>query len=236
MIHLQNVSFNYQRQEVIQNLTLTFPIGQIIGIAGENGSGKSTLLKMIAGIQRPRKGTITIHKASLSRLNAVDVAYLPDMDLFYSFYTAKELFAFYASQFPDFSVEKAMEVAEYLEVNVNVKLKKLSKGNRGRAKMAATLGRNTPYYVMDEPFSGLDPIVRESLIKGLIRYTNVETQSIILSTHELHEVEPILDQLIVLKDGKVIAQDELEAIRFNTNQDAVSWMKNVTKEKVTVNE
>lgn len=236
MIHLQNVSFNYQRQEVIQDLTLTFPIGQIIGIAGENGSGKSTLLKMIAGIQRPRKGTITIRNASLSRLNAVDVAYLPDMDLFYSFYTGKELFAFYASQFPDFSVEKAMEVAEYLEVNVNVKLKKLSKGNRGRAKMAATLGRNTPYYVMDEPFSGLDPIVRESLIKGLIRYTNVETQSIILSTHELHEVEPILDQLIVLKDGKVIAQDELEAIRFNTNQDAVSWMKNVTKEKVKVNE
>lgn len=232
MIQLQHVSFKYQRQEVLTDISLSFPLGQTIGIAGENGSGKSTLLKIIAGIQRPRKGTISIHKESLSRIHATDIAYLPDIDLFYSFYTTKELFAFYASQFDDFSIEKAMEVANFLEVNVDVKLKKLSKGNRGRAKMAATLGRNTPYYVMDEPFSGLDPIVREALIKGLIRFTNVEEQSIILSTHELHEVEPILDELIILKDGKVIAQDELETIRFETNQDAVSWMKNVTKEKV----
>lgn len=232
MIQLQHVSFNYQRREVLKDISLTFPLGTTIGIAGENGSGKSTLLKIIAGIQRPRKGTISIHKESLSRIHATDIAYLPDTDLFYSFYTTKELFAFYASQFEDFTIEKALEVANFLEVDVDVKLKKLSKGNRGRAKMAATLGRNTSYYVMDEPFSGLDPIVRESLIKGLIRYTNIEEQSIILSTHELHEVEPILDQLIVLKDGKVIAQDELETIRFYTNQDAVSWMKNVTKEKV----
>ncbi|MER2079165.1 ABC transporter ATP-binding protein [Psychrobacillus psychrotolerans] len=232
MIQLQHVSYNYQRQEVLKDISLSFPIGQIIGIAGENGSGKSTLLKIIAGIQRPRKGTISLYNESLSRRHAADIAYLPDMDLFYSFYTTKELYTFYASQFSDFSIHKALEVANFLEVDVDVKLKKLSKGNRGRAKMAATLGRNTAYYVMDEPFSGLDPIVRESLIKGLIRYTNMEEQSIILSTHELHEVEPILDQLIVLKQGKVIAQDDLETIRFETNQDAVSWMKYVTKEKV----
>jgi len=232
MIQLQHVAYNYQRQEVLKDISLSFPIGQIIGIAGENGSGKSTLLKIIAGIQRPKKGTISLHKESLSRRHADIIAYLPDMDLFYSFYTTKELFAFYASQFSDFSIHKALEVANFLEVDVNVKLKKLSKGNRGRAKMAATLGRNTAYYVMDEPFSGLDPIVRESLLKGLIRYTNMEEQSIILSTHELHEVEPILDQLIVLKQGEVIAQDDLETIRFETNQDAVSWMKYVTKEKV----
>lgn len=232
MIQLQHVSFNYQRQEVLSDISLLFPLGQTIGIAGENGSGKSTLLKIIAGIQRPRKGTISIHNESLTRIHANDIAYLPDTDLFYSFYTTNELITFYASQFKDFSMQKALEVANFLEVDVNVKLKKLSKGNRGRAKMAATLGRNTSYYVMDEPFSGLDPIVRESLIKGLIQYVNMEEQSIILSTHELHDVEPILDQLIVLKQGKVIAQDELETIRFETNQDAVSWMKNVTKEKV----
>lgn len=232
MIQLQHVSFNYQRQEVLRDISLSFPLGQTIGVAGENGSGKSTLLKIIAGIQRPRKGTISINKESLSRVHSTDIAYLPDTDLFYSFYTTKELFEFYATQFQDFSLQKALEVANFLEVDIHVKLKKLSKGNRGRAKMAATLGRNTSYYVMDEPFSGLDPIVRESLIKGLIRFTNVEEQSIILSTHELHEVEPILDQLIVLKEGRVMAQEELETIRFETNQDAVSWMKNITKEKV----
>src|SRR4051794_3522193 len=104
MIQLKDVSFNYQRKEVLKGISLSFPLGQTIGIAGENGSGKSTLLKIIAGIQRPRKGTISIHKESLSRKHSADIAYLPDTDLFYSFYTTKELFAFYASQFADFSI------------------------------------------------------------------------------------------------------------------------------------
>ncbi len=65
--------------------------------------------------------------------------------------------------------------------------------------MAVTLGREVSYYLMDEPFAGLDPIVRESLIKGLFQFTDVETQTILLSTHELYEVEPILDQIILLQ-------------------------------------
>ena len=92
-------------------------------------------------------------------------------------------------------------------------------------KMAVTLGREVPYYVMDEPFSGLDPIVREQLIKGLIQFTDIEHQTILLSTHELYEVEPILDQIILLQNGSIIAHEEVETIRDMSNKDAVQWMK-----------
>jgi len=92
-------------------------------------------------------------------------------------------------------------------------------------KMAATLGREVPYYIMDEPFAGLDPIVREQLIKGLIQFTDIENQTILLSTHELYEVEPILDQIILLQAGSIMAYENVETLRDVANKDAVEWMK-----------
>ncbi|MEO4054715.1 ABC transporter ATP-binding protein [Solibacillus sp. CAU 1738] len=232
MLQLSDVSFRYNNKPLLESLSVELPIGQIIGLVGENGSGKSTLLKLIAGILRPTNGEITVNGMTVTRRSADQIAYLPDTDLFYEFYTAEEVFRFYESQFRDFSYDKACIIAQYLDIDKNVKLKNLSKGNRGRVKMAATLGRDVPFYLMDEPFSGLDPMVRESLIKGLIRFTDVETQTILLSTHEVHEVEPILDQILLLKSGRIYAQEDVESIRDLHNQNAVQWMKSIYNERV----
>ncbi|MGE7090516.1 ATP-binding cassette domain-containing protein [Lysinibacillus sp. NPDC048646] len=225
MLQLSNVSFRYLKKPIIQDVTFSFPIGQIIGLVGENGSGKSTLLKVLTGLLLPSKGEVLLNGQSVTRRSADQIAYLPDTDLFFDFYTGEQLFQHYASQFEDFSYDKACIVAEFLLVDKESKLRNLSKGNRGRMKMAATLGREVPYYVMDEPFAGLDPIVREELIKGLIQFTDIEHQTIILSTHELYEVEPILDQIILLQNGSILAHDEVETIRDVTNKDALQWMK-----------
>ncbi|MGE8035897.1 ATP-binding cassette domain-containing protein [Lysinibacillus sp. NPDC093692] len=225
MLQLSNVSFRYMKKPILQDVSFSIPVGQIIGLVGENGSGKSTLLKVLAGLLRPTSGEVLLNGTSVTRRSADEIAYLPDIDLFFDFYTGEQLFQHYASQFEDFSYDKACIVAEFLQVDKNVKLRQLSKGNRGRMKMAATLGREVPFYLMDEPFSGLDPIVREQLIKGLIQFTDIEHQTILLSTHELYEVEPILDQIILLQNGSIIAQEEVEMIRDVSNKDAVQWMK-----------
>ncbi|MFJ7981656.1 ATP-binding cassette domain-containing protein [Lysinibacillus xylanilyticus] len=225
MLQLSNVSFRYMKKPILQDVSFSFPVGQIIGLVGENGSGKSTLLKVLAGLLRPSSGEVLLNGMPVTRRSADKIAYLPDIDLFFDFYTGEQLFQHYASQFEDFSYDKACIVAEFLQVDKNVKLRQLSKGNRGRMKMAATLGREVPFYLMDEPFSGLDPIVREQLIKGLIQFTDIEHQTILLSTHELYEVEPILDQIILLQNGSIIAHEEVETIRDVSNKDAVQWMK-----------
>ncbi|MEY9974142.1 ABC-2 type transport system ATP-binding protein [Lysinibacillus sp. RC46] len=225
MLQLSNVSFRYMKKPILQDVSFSFPVGQIIGLVGENGSGKSTLLKVLAGLLRPSSGEVLLNGTPVTRRSADKIAYLPDIDLFFDFYTGEQLFQHYASQFKDFSYDKACIVAEFLQVDKSVKLRQLSKGNRGRMKMAATLGREVPYYLMDEPFSGLDPIVREQLIKGLIQFTDIEHQTILLSTHELYEVEPILDQIILLQNGSIIAHEEVETIRDVSNKDAVQWMK-----------
>lgn len=225
MLQLSNVSFRYMKKPILQDVSFSFPVGQIIGLVGENGSGKSTLLKVLAGLLCPSSGEVLLNGTPVTRRSADKIAYLPDIDLFFDFYTGEQLFQHYASQFEDFSYDKACIVAEFLQVDKNAKLRQLSKGNRGRMKMAATLGREVPFYLMDEPFSGLDPIVREQLIKGLIQFTDIEHQTILLSTHELYEVEPILDQIILLQNGSIIAHEEVETIRDVTNKDAVQWMK-----------
>ncbi|GEK34777.1 ATP-binding cassette domain-containing protein [Kurthia sibirica] len=225
MISMTNVSYKILNKAILNTINLNIPVGKIIGLAGENGAGKSTLLRLMAGIIQADQGSILLDGQRLTHQNATSIAFLPDTDDFYPYFSGRHLFQFYQSQFADFNIAKANEIAAFLEVNLQQKISTFSKGQRGRLKMAVTLGREVPYYFMDEPFSGLDPMVRESLIKGLIKYTDAETQTIVLSTHELYEVEPILDALLLLKDSKVIAFDTLEEIREEWQQDAVSWMK-----------
>ena len=231
-MHLQDVSFRYKHVDVLKDITLAIPRGQMIGIIGENGSGKSTLLKLMAGLLVPTAGLITLDGNQVTRRLTDKIAYQPDIDLFYENYTGEQVFQFYKEQFDDFSSDKAHIIASYLQVSTTEKLKKLSKGNRGRLKMAATLGRETPFYILDEPFAGLDPLAREVLIKGLVRFVDLENQTIILSTHEVNEVEPVLDQVILLRNGQVRAMEELELIRDERGEDAVQWMKSLYEKQV----
>lgn len=229
MIQITNAQKRFGAKRALDGLDLTLDPGKIIGIAGENGSGKSTLLKCIAGVGHLARGTIEIDGRPADRKQAAFLAYSPDVDLFYPYFTVKELFAFYGSQYADFNPEKALEVLDYLKVPLSLKMRSLSKGNRGRAKMAVTLGREARYYLMDEPFSGMDPMVRADLVKGLITFTDLERQTLILSTHEIRDVETLLDELVVLQAGKVLAHRSLEEVREETGMDSVAWMTQLSK-------
>lgn len=224
MIELQQVAKSYGRTTAIESLSLELPIGKVIGIIGENGSGKTTLLKLIAGLITPTSGRATYDGESVMRKIARDVAYMPDVDQFFPYFTVQQLFSYYESQFEDFQMMKAKELAQFLNVSIDAKMKDLSKGNRGRAKIAATLGRDTTYYVLDEPFSGLDPMVRADIAKGLIQFTDMERQTVILSTHEIKETEPLLDEVVVLQGGKILAHEDVDHIRDRYGVDTTSWM------------
>ncbi|WP_413363575.1 ATP-binding cassette domain-containing protein [Lysinibacillus sp. 3P01SB] len=232
MLQLENVLFKYRKKTIVNDVSFTIPTGQIIGVIGENGCGKSTLLQLMAGLLRPNNGLIQLGGREVTRRSADKIAYSPDIDLFYESYTGEQVFRFYSEQFADFSLEKAHIIAKHLEAQTTVKLGKLSKGNRARIKMAATLGREASLYLLDEPFAGLDPLARESLIKALIRFIDMENQSVVLSTHEVNEVEPILDQVILLRDGRLTAMEEMELIRDERNEDAVEWMKSLYEKQV----
>ncbi|MDV2884223.1 ABC transporter ATP-binding protein [Alkalihalophilus pseudofirmus] len=230
MITFNNVSKKYMTKTALKDINIELNKGKIIGLVGENGSGKSTTLKLIAGLIQPSKGSVIVNGKKADRRIAKDVTYLSELDEYYSFYNVGQTIEFYASQFPDFNIVKAEEIREFMKLDKNTKLKHLSKGNRGRLKLILTLSRDVPVILLDEPFSGLDPMVRDSIVQGLISFVDLEKQIILITTHEIKEVEMILDEVIAIKDGQFIGHHNVEDLRYTQNMSIVEWMKTLYNE------
>jgi ABC-2 type transport system ATP-binding protein len=225
VIQMTNVTKLYMKQTAIKNINLTLPIGRIIGIVGENGSGKSTLLKLIAGLSLPTSGEVTVNGETANRRISRIVSYLSELDAYYSIFTVKEAMDYQASQFIDFNMAKAEEIMRFMQLEPHIKIKTLSKGNRGRLKIVLTLAREVPYILMDEPLSGLDPMVRESIVKGMIYYVDLETQTLIMTSHEITEIESILDCFIAIREGSLLKMADVEELHTSEGLGIKDWMK-----------
>ena len=199
IVQLNQVSKRFPGTEALRGMNLDVPRGKIVGIIGPNGSGKSTTLKLIAGLMQPDRGTVTVDGEKVSRLISRKVAFLHESDHLYRSYRIKELIEFYNQMYDDFDTAKAYQMLDFLELDPNRKISALSKGNAMRVKLVLTLSRNAPLILLDEPLSGLDPMVRESIIKGLISFLDMDAQTVILTTHEVEEVEPLLDMVAAIR-------------------------------------
>jgi ABC-2 type transport system ATP-binding protein len=225
VIEMTNVSKTYKKRSAIKNISLSLPLGKVIGIVGENGSGKSTLLKLFAGLAYPTTGSVTVNGEIADRRIGKFVSYLSENDSFYPFFTVREALAFQASQFQDFNLAKAEEIAKSMQLVPDDKIKDLSLGNRGRLKIALTLAREVPYILMDEPLSGLDPMVRQSIVKGMISYVDLESQTLVMTSHEIAEIESILDSFIAIKDGTLIRMTDVAELHESEGLGITEWMK-----------
>ncbi len=230
MLNFSNVTKKYMNHTALNDIHLSLEKGKIIGIIGENGSGKSTILKLAAGLIQPTSGSVTLDSNEITRRSSEHIAYLSELDAYYSFYTVQETIDFYATQFKDFNRTKANEIMNFMGLDPKKKVKNLSKGTRGRLKMLLVLSRNVPVILMDEPLSGLDPMAREAIVRGLISFIDIENQIVVITTHELKDIETILDIVIVLKNGKILEIAEVENIREKENMDLVQWLKKIYKE------
>lgn len=227
MITFEHVTKKYGRDVALNNVSFSLEAGKVYGLVGPNGSGKSTTLKMIAGLVRPTSGTVKVNGLRCDRKICRQVAYLTELDTFYPSFTVKDMIDFSASQFSDFQMDRAIELLSFMKLDETKSLKQLSKGNRGRLKLVITLARNTDVLLLDEPFSGLDPLVRESIVKGLISFLDFERQTVIIATHEINEIEPLLEEVLAIHDGKIIAQEQVEQLREREGLSVLDWMKQI---------
>lgn len=225
ILKFTNVTKKYLGQVALNNISFELPRGKIVALVGPNGSGKSTILKLAAGLTRPTQGSVTVRNKVANRRIAKEVAYLSESDFLYPFFTVGETLKFNAGLFADFDMRKAGEILSFMQLEPDKKVKHLSKGNRGRLKILLALSRRAPLILMDEPLSGLDPLVRDSIIKSMISHLDIQEQTVFLSTHEVSEVEPILDFVISLSEGQIIGIEEVENIRERHGLSLVDWMK-----------
>ncbi|MFT8872820.1 MAG: ABC transporter ATP-binding protein [Sporolactobacillus sp.] len=224
MIQFEGVSKRYVHKQGLSEFTFQFESGHIIGVIGENGSGKSTLLKLAAGLLMPSKGHVLVDGERAKRRCSDKVAYLSELDGCYSFLTVAGTVDFHAATFAGFDRRKAEEMLDFMQLGRTQKVCSLSKGSRGRLKIVLALSRRVPYVLMDEPLSGLDPLVRQSIIRGLISFVDLRRQALILTTHELADIEPVLDTVILIKKGRLLAARNIDDVRREECLNLTDWM------------
>lgn len=224
-IKIEHVSKKYGRHTAVNDVSITLSSGRIYGLIGPNGSGKSTTLKMMAGLLFPTSGFVKVDEEQVTREMVRQTAYLTELDMFYPHFTVKDMVNFYQLQFPDFQIEQAYKLLNEMQLNPEKKIKKLSKGNRGRLKIVLALARRADVILLDEPFSGLDPMVRDSIVNSLVSYIDFEQQIVVIATHEIDEIETLLDEVIILANGEKVAQREVEDIREQEGMSVLQWFK-----------
>lgn len=227
LVKMENISKKYKFSYALKSVNLTIPKGGIIGLIGANGSGKSTLLKLIAGLIRPSSGDLFVLGQKTSRLTSTHVAFSSDEQSIYDFFTVDEALIFSNSVFPDFDLSRAKEMLHELRLEPEKRVKQLSKGNKGKLKIIITLARDVPLMLLDEPLSGLDPLVREDILKILARYVELQEKTLMISTHEVSEVEPLLDHVLFLKEGELHLAANVEELRAERGQSVLETMKEV---------
>ncbi len=226
MIDIINLSKKYGKVQALDDVSFQIKEGKIIGIFGINGVGKSTILKSIAGVIKPDKGKILIDGEEINHKLYNKIAFIPDVDTYFPHLTIKESFAFMKEFYINWDEEKAYNMLKIFNLTDDQIISNLSKGNRARVKIILGFAQNAKYILLDEPFSGIDIFKREEFIKAMVEYIS-PNQSIIITTHEIAEIEEIVEEVIILHDGKLAFNFNVEEVRQNENKSIVDKMREV---------
>lgn len=224
MIEFKNVSKSFGSTVALNDVSLVFPRGKIIGLFGPNGAGKSTSIKLIMGLNRPDRGEVRVDGENPQNKKQ-DMAYLPEIDHLYPWMNIAQAADFTRTFYADWDEAKYRELIKFLNLQEDMKISKISKGQRAKTKLLLTVSRRAPYLLMDEPLSGIDILTREEIINTLIRDFREGEQTIIISTHEIAEVESLVDEVIFLDRGKVKISGNAEDLRVERNMSLVELMK-----------
>ena len=206
MIEIRNLDFSYKKTPVFSNINLSFPEGAIYGLLGENGVGKTTLLKLICGLQRPTVGNCTVDgMTSHDRLPEMlqRVVLLPDEVSLPDNATPQRYVDELAPFYPKFSQGTFLHLMQELEVEPDRKFKEMSFGQQKKSLIAASLSLGTDYILLDEPTNGLD-IPSKSQFRSILSKIADEGKTIIISTHQVKDVENLIDPIVILSHNAVL--------------------------------
>ena len=196
-----NLKKTYKRgTPVLQNLNLSLSAGKIVGLLGPNGCGKSTLMKLVSGLLVPDSGKILICGEEQSERTNALVSYLPERTYFTPSMRVSELIHFFEEFYEDFDTACATRMIEDMGISPTDRLKHLSKGNKEKVQLILVMARRAKLYLLDEPIAGVDPAARDYILQTIIGNYNPDA-CVVITTHLIHDVEPILEEFAFMGYG-----------------------------------
>lgn len=225
MINIKNIRKSFEDMEAVKNVSLHINKGSIYGLLGSNGAGKTTLLKILAGIYRQDSGEIQIDNVSVFENIGIKqkIIFLPDTLFFFSQYTIKQMADYYRSLFPSWNEERYQRLAEVFPIEQNKKIHRLSKGMQRQVAFWLTLSTMPEVLILDEPLDGLDAVMRQKIKNLLVQDVADREMTVLISSHNLREVEDICDHIGILHQGEIIIERDLDDLKSDIHKIQVAF-------------
>lgn len=203
---------SYDDTPVLKDINLKIERGKIIGLLGKNGVGKSTLIKIINDLLVPTEGKVYIKGEKPGVNSKKTIAYLPERTYLDKEMKIIEVFHYFEEFYDNFNIEKAKKLLKDLDLDINKKISKMSKGMQEKLQLVLVMSRDADLYILDEPLGGVDPATRDYILDTILSNFK-EGASMIISTHLISDIERILDEVIFMNDGEIILTSPADELR-----------------------
>lgn len=212
ILECRALSKSYGRTQALDSVNIKIEPGRVVGLLGPNGSGKTTLIKLANGLLTPTAGEILIDGAAPGRDSKRLVSYLPDKQYLPDWMDARQLMSFFADFYEDFDRKKAEDMLGRLGIDPKQHIKQMSKGTKEKAQLVMVMSRSAKLYLLDEPIGGVDPATRDYILDTIIKNYNPDA-AVVISTHLISDVEPVLDEVVFINGGRITLQSSVDDIR-----------------------
>lgn len=203
VLNISGLKKLYGKFVALDGMDLELPAGQVVGLLGPNGSGKTTLLKLCAGLLTPSAGKIRICGKPVGVETKAVVSYLPDRTYLNGHDKISHQLDYFQDFYPDFDRARAEEMLRMLGLSLDSTFGTLSKGNREKVQLVLVMARRAKLYLLDEPIGGVDPATRDYILDTIVRNRDPEA-TVLISTHLIADVEPVLDSFLFLHSGRIV--------------------------------
>ncbi|MGB7161113.1 MAG: ABC transporter ATP-binding protein [Tepidisphaeraceae bacterium] len=216
VVEIKGISRRFGAKLALDRVSLSIPTGCVLGLVGENGAGKTTMIKHVLGLLRAESGTVRVFGLDPAEQPVhvlAQIGYLSEEPDLPGWMRVRELLRYVQAFYPSWDEKYADSLREQFALDPNLRVRALSKGQRARVGLIAALAYRPALLVLDEPSSGLDPVVRRDILTAIIRTIADEGRTVLFSSHLLSEVERVSDRVAMLKAGRIVFSGDLAEVK-----------------------
>ncbi|MCW6653475.1 ABC transporter ATP-binding protein [Aerococcaceae bacterium NML210727] len=226
MLEIKRLKKSFGKKHVLKEVNFTVKPGEITCLVGVNGTGKTTVMNAIMQLFPIDEGELLIDGEPITVDNFSRISYIPDQIIVLKDWTIHEALTFMRTFYPNFNEKKALEVLDFFKLRVTDRIADLSKGTVAKVNLVMGLALDSDYLIMDEPFTGIDILSREQIAQ-VFTTKLVEGKGVLLSTHEINEIEHLIDRVVLLQDGRVARDFYLETLRETEGKSVIDVLREV---------
>lgn len=234
MIRVEGVNKSFDGFKALTDLDLNVKKGSIYGLVGTNGAGKTTIIKHVTGVLKQDRGSILIEGEPVyDNLKIKErMGYIPDDLFFFSSFNLKESSNFFKSIYPNWNDERYAQMVKRFDLSESNKLSRFSKGMQKQAAFTLTMSSMPDYLILDEPIDGLDPIIRKLVWKYIIEDVAEREMTVLVSSHNLREMEGICDSIGILSKGQMMIERDLDELKSDIHKIQVAFGETGERTKI----